>query len=376
MSSPNEDLEQWLVSEAHARDIPLPIAEAAIWVRHAKEATVQRALQTLQTWLRLARQQQETGSTYRCELPELLSARTSPILGDGTRLGDLALAEKTVKDCDRATTIGGQAVLCRRIGYANLYRLNQRARKQSVQAWGFREILFHRCYPEFGYCSDLQHLKGAARSALGRLTRDIHFGGSICRFLDRSPTPEAVLLLQPTIPDKFLRRLTATQMQLWADLVYRSSTLTSATLGYLWKATTLVMNHDVVPQSLIFPLEQVRFDGLRYVDLTTNQPFDGSIEDLLRPVSIPPHPFPLVSLNVRGGEGRNNYILAENVKCGPSRSERSYPIGGGSIEECQRHLGERDSVSCDLPSTAYGGRSFWQMNDDFSHAVSAVQHIA
>ena len=133
LSSPNEGLEHWLVSEAHARDIPLPIAEVATWVRHAKEATAQRALQTLQTWLRLARQQQETSSAYRCELPELLSARMSPVLGDRTRLGDLAFAKKTVKDYNRAMIIGGQAVLYRRISYAKLCHLNQRAREQSVQ---------------------------------------------------------------------------------------------------------------------------------------------------------------------------------------------------------------------------------------------------
>jgi hypothetical protein len=164
-------------------------------------------------------------------------------------------------------------------------------------------------------------------------------------------------------------------MQLWADLVYHSATWTSTILDRLWKATALVVNHDVALQSLSFPLEQVKIDGPLCLELGTNQPFRGSIEDLLTPVAVTSSPLLSFQLNVNGGEERNDSSLTETVE-GNSRKRRcTNLIDGGNIEECQKYPGRMKLLSCDLPSEAYGGSSFWELNDDFRRAVSAAQHM-
>jgi hypothetical protein len=282
---PSEECADWLMAEAYARGISLP-PNITAWIEYAKEATMQRAVQTLQAWLQTARQHLGTESMSQLELPEPISREASLVLDRRVESRDLALAEKIFKSCERVQTLGGQAVLCQRLGYANLYRLNKRAKEQSDRKWGFREALFYRCYPEFGPCRNLQTISGAARTALNRLSRNIHFGGTLCRFADHGPTPEGLLLLQPTIPDSFLRKLTAPHMDLWAEMVYRSANLSSGTLYCLWRAMSMIVNRSINLRSYRFPLEHVRVDGSKYIDLQTDCAFRGSIEDLLTPVLI------------------------------------------------------------------------------------------
>ena len=280
--------EDWLVAEASARGVSLDRSSKtlAIWIKHAQLATIHGVMETLQTWLRVARQEinaQTPGcSRPRFELPELVSS-ASGCNDSSSSDDDLVIAVRAFRMCERATVVGGQAVLCRRICCANLYRLNERVRGHSERGWGSRGVLFRLCYPQFAG-EDLHNLTGEARTALSRLDRDIHFGGALCRFADRGPCPEALLLLQPLIPDRFLRKLTASQWHLWTDLVNRIAPMPSTILRCLWQATFMIVNQTIDLRSYRFPLENVRCGGIWSTDVEIHRAFAPGIERLLTPV--------------------------------------------------------------------------------------------
>jgi hypothetical protein len=376
------------VAEASVRGIALhPPKIITTWIQHAQQATVHGAVQNLQAWLRVARQnpQQGGGAPLRLEMPEFASSPANAAVID-----DLALAVSMFHTCERATAVCGGALLCRRLCYANLYRLNERARQQSGQGWGSRNQLFRLCYPEYAPSDgDLTNLKGEARTALTRLSRDLHFGQVICRFAARGPCPEAMLLLQPTIPDRFLRKLTAPQLDLWADLVYHRENSTSHIFRCLWRATAMIVNQTVDLHSYHFPLEHVRAEGSYYVDTATNRPCHPSIEDLLTPIPLgSPWHLPLatngscpalierLSIPLASDEERPTQSMHAADEGGrldtdqpsaesPALSLHRSPWCSTEKAATTSDIDDQAMVNLDAPSFAFGCADIWAEHDQF-----------
>lgn len=354
----------WLVSEAQARGISLSESMVEHWYKYAKEATTLQAIKSLQEYLRFARQHLDTESSNRIELPELLTTQQSPTYTDEVAATDLALAEKTFRSCQRAKTIGNQAVLCQRLCLANLYRLNERAKAQNARSWGFRETLFRCCYPEFTESGDLRSLTGTARTALNRMTRDIHFGAKICRFSDRGPTPEVVLLLQPAIPDTFLRKLTAPQMDLWADLVYRLASLNSGILRCLWDATFMVVNHAVDLSRYRFPLEKMTIEVQCGMDTISQE----TIEALLRPVPISSQLSSPACDEMNSAEWPEGYQLVDGTsESSVDESADDHPM---PLDNCFDTVPQRPSMP---PAVVPNSSSFGEYNELY-WSMDAFEH--
>lgn len=363
------------------------------WITHARSATVNSVMQTLQGWLRAARHHGR--SSQHLEVPPLV--RSSP--ATAATADDLALAVRAFRLCERATAICGQAVLCRRLCYANLYRLNERAREQSVQGLGCRSQLFNICYPEFARPDgNLKALTGEARTALSRLSRDIHFGGAICHFADRFPCAEAILLLQPSIPDRFLRKLTAAQLDAWADMVLSMVEPTRHILGCLWKATTMIVNQAIDLQTHLFPLEHVLLDGSWFIDFGTTYPSSTSVEHLLTPVLCNSSRHVKMQTNPASKES-TAYLSGPSLMDTPAWPSSPAPVvrhrawcctgevdvgspatDSSGSEPCieRRNEGGRTTEMPDLemPSSVYGGRNIWEESDSFSQAVGEVNQCA
>ncbi|USW59768.1 hypothetical protein Slin15195_G130870 [Septoria linicola] len=388
--------------QAPAAETKIMAKLMSTWTAHAQSATVHGLVQTLQAWLRVARNQQQQQQQHcdlsfqRLELPPLVDQAATAGVSD-----DLAVAVRAFRICERATAIGSQAVLCRRLCYANLYRLNERTREQVVQGSGCRTQLFQLCYPEFANRDGtLNNLTHEARTALRRLGRDIHLGGTICRFADRFSCPEAAILLQPAIPDRFLRKLTATQLDYWAEMVRRVATPTSHDLHFLWKATAMLINQTVDLRSYCFPLEHVRFDGSGYVDINTNRLAQASFEHLLTPVPLVSvwhagpdidRPFPasmehlsiLPALDVpqppiqssrpMRDAGERDLQVTGSVITGGFATHMSWDGSGHCVVEEEREQdGCHNPPDPELPSSVFKDRGIWEENDEFRQALGYV----